>query len=94
MAGKDDFDSTVSQKEVPKYSKKLTLKKKLKIGYFEAGIAEGLQPEVKDHTLKAIEKLKQEGHELASFKFDLIDHILPTYYILNNSRIKFQLITL
>lgn len=85
MAGKDDFDSTVSQKEVPKYAKKTAFNKKLKIGYFEAGIAEGLQPEVKENTLKAIEKLKQDGHELQAFKFNLIDHILPTYYILTTA---------
>ena len=85
MAGKDDFDSTVSQKEVPAYSKKLSFKKKLKIGYFEAGVADGLQPEVKEKTLQAIEKLKTEGHDLQSFQFDLIDHILPTYYILTTA---------
>lgn len=88
MAGSDAFDSTVSQKEVPAYTDALSSLdgKKLKIGYLnEALTSDGVQPEVKKQTEKAIEKLKAEGHELESFSFKLIDYILPTYYILTTA---------
>lgn len=87
IAGKDEFDSTVSQLPVPDYSNGLKKEtKKLKIAYLESGISgEGLQPEVAEQTKAAIEKLKKEGHTVEPIKFDFIDYILPTYYILTTA---------
>lgn len=87
IAGKDEFDSTVSQSPVPDYSKSLGKSTgKLKIAYLESGISgEGLQTEVAEQTKKAIEKLKKEGHEVEAIKFNYIDYILPTYYILTTA---------
>ena len=84
IAGKDEFDSTVSQSPVPEYSKNLAFDKKVKIGYFNAGLtSEGLQKEVAENTQSAIDLLKKEGHELEGFDFNLIDYFLPTYYVLS-----------
>ncbi len=83
IAGKDDYDSTVSQQPVAEYSKKLDFNQKANIGYFNAGInGKGLQEEVKIATQSAIDKLSHQGHTLGGFDFDLIDCFLPTYYIL------------
>jgi aspartyl-tRNA(Asn)/glutamyl-tRNA(Gln) amidotransferase subunit A len=83
IAGHDEFDSTVSQEPVPEYSKELPFEKKVKIGYFNAGLnSDGLQKEVAEQTQSAINLLVKEGHELEGFDFNLIDFFLPTYYVL------------
>lgn len=85
IAGQDDFDSTVSQKDVPSYSKELAnpFSSKLKIGYIREGVtSEGVQQEVKEETQKVIDELKDQGHTVEPIESSLIDYILPTYYIL------------
>lgn len=61
MAGADEFDSTVSQKEVPAYSQSLTVEKKPKIAYLKSSLHEGVHTKVKEHFVDYIEKLKAEG---------------------------------
>ena len=85
IAGPDDFDSTVSFKEVDAYSKGISLPKKLKIGYLKEGIGNGVSNPVKDKTLAAIEKLKNAGHELTEVEIPHVDMILPVYYILTTA---------
>ena len=86
ISGADDFDSTVSRKEVPAYSKNLTLNKKLKIGYLKEGIeSEGVSNEIKERTKIQLDFFKKEGHTVEPIKFSLIDYILPTYYILTTA---------
>lgn len=86
MAGEDDFDSTVSRKEVPAYTSLLNFDKKAKIAFMtEAMEGEVLQTEVKDQTQKALDKLKEAGHVVDGFHFNLMKHFLPTYYILTTA---------
>jgi aspartyl-tRNA(Asn)/glutamyl-tRNA(Gln) amidotransferase subunit A len=85
VAGADEYDSTVSFKETEKYSQGLALPKKMKIGYLKEGFSDGVNAEVKAHTLQAIEKLKAAGHDLVEVEFPFLDYILPTYYILTTA---------
>ncbi len=85
IAGKDDNDSTVSQREVPKYSELLNTKqdKKPKIAYIKETLhSEGLSEEIKAATIAKIEQLKSEGYEVEEVDFSLLKYALPTYYIL------------
>ena len=90
IAGKDDNDSTVSQREVPKYSELLTQNsenkrnnKKPKIAYIKETLhSEGLSKEIKAATVAKIDKLKSEGYEVEEVDFSLLKYALPTYYIL------------
>ncbi len=88
MAGSDAFDSTASKKEVPLYSKSIdSLQgKKLKIAYFDCYVNhEGIDPEVKKRTIEIIERLRAEGHQVDEVKFDFLDQIVPTYYVLTTA---------
>lgn len=86
IAGEDEYDSTVSQQPVDKYSENLNFSKKSKIGYFKAGLnSDGLQEEVRTNTQAAIDQLTKQGHQLEGFDFDLLDYFLPTYYILTSA---------
>lgn len=83
IAGKDDFDGTISQKEVPHYTSQLDTQKKYKIAYIADTLeTEGLQPEIKEALQSKIELLKQNGHQVEAIEFPLLEYVLPTYYIL------------
>lgn len=86
IAGKDNYDSTASQKEVPVYSQHLALNKKPKVAYlYEALHAEGLDPEVKQMMVEKIEGLKSQGYEVEEVQFPLLKYAVPTYYVLTTA---------
>lgn len=86
MAGHDEFDSTSSRKPVLHYSELLHFDKKAKVAYLKETLeSPALQAEIKTNTLGILEKLKNEGHEVQEVSFPLLNHILPTYYILTTA---------
>lgn len=86
IAGPDDFDSTVSHQPVPAYTKQLQFGSKARIAFLKETLDyQGLQEEIKTHTLTAIDTLRQEGHQVDRVDFPLLKYVLPTYYILTNA---------
>lgn len=86
IAGKDEYDSTVSYKDVPQYSATPSFTKKAKIAYLKESVeSDGVNDEIKKATLATIEKLRAEGHTLEPVAFPYLDYILPTYYILTTA---------
>ncbi|MBK8953062.1 MAG: Asp-tRNA(Asn)/Glu-tRNA(Gln) amidotransferase subunit GatA [Chitinophagaceae bacterium] len=86
MAGADDFDSTISQREVPAYSKLLSRDKKFRFAYFdEAFNHPGIDPEIASAIKKKAEHLKKEGHVVEKVDFDLLDYVVPSYYVLTTA---------
>lgn len=83
LAGADAHDSTVSQEIVPAYARLLDQPKKQKIAVLQETLeSEALDPDIKQAILKAIEKLKADGHEIEYVSFDLLDYLVPAYYVL------------
>lgn len=83
IAGSDEYDSTASSKPVPIYSQVETSAKKQKIAYLsEALHSEGLDSEVKTAFETSIEKLRTQGHTVEPVSFDLLEYVVPAYYIL------------
>lgn len=84
MAGKDDYDSTVSTLPVPSYSTALnTSDKKYRVAYMRDTLeSEALQLEIKESIYKKIDELKKAGHTVDAIDFPLNEYVLPTYYIL------------
>ncbi len=87
IAGPDEFDSTVShQNPVEDYLTPSNENTKLKIAYPKQALeTAGLDAEIKDNIFQFIEKLKADGHTVEPFDFDLIDYIVPTYYVLTTA---------
>lgn len=86
IAGHDEFDSTSSRKPIFPYSQLLHFEKKAKVAYLKETIeSTALQPEIKEQTLKVLDQLREEGHEVEEVSFPLLDYILPTYYILTTA---------
>lgn len=86
MAGKDSFDSTVSQRPVPAYSRRLSFEGKAKIAYFQSALHhEKLDSEIKAQSFAWIEKMKAAGHSVNAIEFDYLDYIIPAYYVLTTA---------
>ena len=87
MAGSDAFDSTVSNKEVPAYSKEIeTIPLPKKVAYFKETLDHpGLDPEIKAQVLSYLEKLKSEGFVVEAIDFSLLAYLVPTYYVLTTA---------
>jgi len=88
MAGKDEYDSTLSQKEVPNYFEEYAKvdTRKLRIAYIKECIEHtGLDPEIKAQLGKTIASLKSKGHVVEPVSFPFIDYAVPTYYVLTTA---------
>tara|TARA_B100000965_G_scaffold405483_1_gene439744 strand:- start:41 stop:1465 length:1425 start_codon:yes stop_codon:yes gene_type:complete len=86
IAGEDEFDSTLSTNEVPRYADNLKESKKFKIAYLDCYVDhEGINPEVKSRTVEILDKLEQEGHQVEKIEFEFLDQLVPTYYILTTA---------
>ena len=83
IAGPDEFDSTateqsfITEKEIPV---------KYRIAYFEEALQHpSLDKEISGSIFKTIEKLKADGHIVEPVAFDLLDYIVPAYYVLTTA---------
>ena len=86
MAGEDEFDSTVSHKEVPSYSTQLKITNKFRFAYFKEALDHpSLDPEISTSINSFLENLKTQGHEVTPVTFDLLDYIVPAYYVLTTA---------
>lgn len=83
IAGADRYDSTASSISVPAYSQIQPQTAKKKIAYLsEALHSKGLDFEVKEAFERSIDRLKTEGHTVEPVSFELLEYVVPTYYIL------------
>ena len=83
MAGKDDYDSTVSTQPVQNYTEELNFEGKAKIAYFKQALAsESLDSDIKQQTLALLERLREQGHTVEAVDFEYLDYIIPAYYVL------------
>lgn len=88
IAGKDEFDSTLSSRAVGEYSNVIQQKenKKKKIAYLDCYVEhEGLNPEIKNRILYIINTLKADGHIVEKVSFDLLEQMVPTYYVITTA---------
>jgi len=88
IAGADDYDSTVSNEPVKSFSSLLKddTEKKYKIAYFTEAIEHpSLDPEIAGSLRAFVDKLIEDGHTVEPLHFDLLDYVVPTYYILTTA---------
>ncbi|MFN3951286.1 MAG: Asp-tRNA(Asn)/Glu-tRNA(Gln) amidotransferase subunit GatA [Thermaurantimonas sp.] len=83
MSGRDPMDSTSSSRPVEDFSRALSSQKKFKVGYLAETIEHpGLDPEIRQRTLEAIDFLKSEGHTVVEAHMPYLDFLTPVYYII------------
>ena len=85
IAGPDEFDSTATMQPVDNYSD-YSAQGKLKIAYIDNAVShDSLSTENKRLFHGFADRLRQEGHVLEGVSFNLLDYLVPTYYILTTA---------
>jgi len=92
MAGEDNFDSTVSTKAVPAYSKEIESQEIEKttslkrIAYFKETLFHpGLDAEIKTKIESYLKDLTAKGYIVEAIDFSLLSYLVPTYYVLTTA---------
>ena len=83
ISGTDDYDSTVSRKKTDKFISSTHNNSTYRFAYLKNALDHpSLDPEIKKSIESFIEQLKKEGHTVKGIDFDLLDYIVPAYYVL------------
>jgi aspartyl-tRNA(Asn)/glutamyl-tRNA(Gln) amidotransferase subunit A len=90
MGVSDDYDSTMlpsqTTLEIDDINTGATATKKFKICYFKQALFHpSLDEEIKNTILSTLDKLKTEGHQVEAVDFDLLDYVVPAYYVLTTA---------
>ena len=86
ISGYDEKDTTSANIEKKDYTKALKNDVKgLKVGVPKEYFAEGINSEVKQAVLNAIEEYKAMGAEVEEFSLPIAEYTLATYYIIANA---------
>lgn len=86
MATPDERDSTMLQTMPENYTGQKNTEKKYRICYFpETLMHKGLDGEIKAGIENTIDALKEDGHAVEAMNFDLLDYIVPAYYVLTTA---------
>ncbi len=86
ICGKDENDSTSVDIGDVDYTKALVKDiSGLKIGLPKEFFSDGINPEVKEAILKAVDELKEKGATVEEFSMPTVDYALSIYYILSSA---------
>lgn len=87
MAGPDHYDSTaIRQNKMGSLNATYDPEKKYKIAYFTEALEHpSLDKEIKAAILQLFENLKSNGHAITAVDFDLLDYVVPAYYVLTTA---------
>ena len=83
ISGADEYDSTVSNKKIEKFNSSSHNNSKYKFAYFKNALDHpSLDQDIKKNIEDLIKKLSADGHEVKGINFELLDYIVPAYYVL------------
>jgi aspartyl-tRNA(Asn)/glutamyl-tRNA(Gln) amidotransferase subunit A len=86
IAGKDEFDATLSSKAVTEFSNLQAPKKNMRIAYITETIeTEGIDPEIKAAMYNRVKALQADGHTVEPVSFPYLKYAVPTYYVLTTA---------
>lgn len=86
MSGADEYDSTAIQEPAADLSISPSAGKKFRLAYFkEALYHPALDDEIRTSIIALLEVLKLQGHEVVPVPFELLEYVVPTYYVLTTA---------
>jgi aspartyl-tRNA(Asn)/glutamyl-tRNA(Gln) amidotransferase subunit A len=86
MSGADEYDSTVLQETGKSFTALSPGKATYRIAFFkEALLHPSLDKEIKETILSLIDTLRSGGHTVKEIDFDLLDYVVPAYYVLTTA---------
>ena len=85
MSGEDEYDSTAMSNGQWAMGNEQA-EKKYKIAYFKEALHHpSLDKEIKENILNLVESLRSNGHTVTEIDFDLLDYVVPAYYVLTTA---------
>ena len=85
IAGVDEYDSTASSRPVTEYSKAVH-SGKVKIAVLKNTVDHAaINAEVRKETEAVIARLRAEGNTVEEVEYDLVDYLIPVYYVLSTA---------
>lgn len=86
IAGPDNFDATMKQIQYPHFNINNPPASNKKFAVLRDCIEhDGIDPEIKNHTLEVMEYLKKQGHSVDLVDFPMLDLLVPCYYVLTTA---------
>ncbi len=85
IGGPDEYDSTALQEKIDTGSNRKDISE-MKIGILSDALYHpSLDPEIKNNILYVAGELRKEGMTIEEVGFDLLDYIVPAYYVLTTA---------
>jgi aspartyl-tRNA(Asn)/glutamyl-tRNA(Gln) amidotransferase subunit A len=88
MSGEDEFDSTAlcNGQWTMSNGQFQNPAKKYRIAYFKEALHHpSLDKEIKESILNLVDNLRSNGHTVTEIDFDLLDYVVPAYYVLTTA---------
>jgi aspartyl-tRNA(Asn)/glutamyl-tRNA(Gln) amidotransferase subunit A len=86
MSGFDPMDATSSKKLVPTFNRQPSTVNPQRIAILKETLDHpSLDPEIRSKIRELADDLRSQGHQVEEISFDLLDYIVPTYYILTTA---------
>lgn len=86
IAGPDGYDATASQQPVAAYAQATLPARPLRVAYLEEAIHHpSLDPEIATACHQVLQTLEQDGHQIVPAHFDLLEYLIPAYYVLTTA---------
>lgn len=86
ISGEDEFDSTVSNSSLLNYTNDTSISFKKRIGFFTQFLNHSsLDPEIAASFFSFTKSLTAKGYDVQAIDFELLDFIVPVYYILTTA---------
>jgi aspartyl-tRNA(Asn)/glutamyl-tRNA(Gln) amidotransferase subunit A len=86
MQGEDQYDSTTEPTINGQLAINNEVNKKYKIAYFKEALHHpSLDKEIQQQLFSLITTLKKDGHTVDEIDFDLLEYVVPTYYVLTTA---------
>ncbi len=86
ISGPDKYDSTVNQQKDIVLPSETNFEKKYRVGLLKNAIEyKSLDTEIKNSIYQLADDLKKDRHAIEETNFDLIDFIVPAYYVLTTA---------
>ena len=83
IEGEDEYDSTVSPKKIDPKKKPASPDTKYKFAFFKNALDHpSLDKEIKKNIDDLLKDLERKGHTVVELDFELLDQIVPAYYVL------------
>lgn len=86
MSGPDALDSTALQNTLPEYTLAQVPDKRYRVAYFPEALEHpSLDKEIRDSIHYTLDQLKTAGHDVSGVPFNLLDYVVPAYYVLTTA---------